>query len=111
MPRNKHATLLSLFISVSLKCRFTGVILFAIFPNDLRDGLSFVDDAEFYTPVNPIPEKTLVWILIRHAAPFLQHLGTNCVELLIWSQVSCLCKIRKVIIFYRRKVSLLFKIG
>ena len=87
MPRNKHAILLSLFISVSQKCRFTGIILFAIFPNVLRDGLSFVDDAEFYTPVNPIPEKTLVWILIRHAAPFLQHLGTNCVELLIWSQV------------------------
>ena len=60
-----------------------------------RDGLSYVDDAEFYTPVNPVPEKTLVWLLIRHAALFLQHLHINCVELLLWSQVEELYRIRQ----------------
>ena len=59
-----------------------------------RDGLSYVDDAEFYTPVNPVPKKTLVWLLIRHAALFLQHLDINCVELLLWSQVEELYRIR-----------------
>ena len=43
---------------------------------------------EYDIPVSTIPDKTKVWILIRHAAPFLQRNEVNCVELLMWSQVN-----------------------
>ena len=40
-------------------------------------------------------EKTQIWLLIRHAAPFLNKLGHNCVELLTWSQSKSLEEVQE----------------
>ena len=52
-----------------------------------RDGLSD-DTEELRAPITRISDKTLAWILIRHAAPFLHRADINCVQLLLWSQVD-----------------------
>ena len=53
-----------------------------------RDGLSDDTEEEVRAPVTRISDKTLAWILIRHAAPFLHRADINCVQLLLWSQVD-----------------------
>ena len=53
-----------------------------------RDGLSDDTEEEVRAPVTRISDKTLAWILIRHAAPFLHRADINCVKLLLWSQVD-----------------------
>ena len=45
-------------------------------------------------PVTRISDKTLAWILIRHAAPFLHRADINCVQLLLWSQVNTTTVVR-----------------
>ena len=40
-------------------------------------------------------EKTQIWLVIRHAAPFLNKLGHNCVELLSWSQNKSLEEVQE----------------
>ena len=59
------------------------------------ENIIFRDGFPMDRGYSAMTEKTQIWLLIRHAAPFLNKLGHNCVELLAWSQNKSLEEVQE----------------